>query len=378
MKKVFAVLLCLALLCCTACTAQVPTTTDPTETTEATEATTEPTLPGAEIFTEELKAKLDAVLEEKKYDGIVSLSCNGETVYQWVRGNNTLGQPLTIDSPMFIGTISKHFCAAAILTLRDQGKLSLDDTLDKYFPEYPHGKDITLQHLLSMRSGIVRDMGPMGLTPDLFTDNTPEENEAAFKSWVFEQPLQFAPGTDFSYSNVNYTLLSFVVDMVSGENYHDFVRKTFLEPLGMNSTIFLHEVLEKPQCLLDSTMIKEADKVAPLITRGCGEIVTTAGDLDIWMTALQDGKVVCQESFREMTTDYAASYGYGLMRGLRGGWGHGGNIGTYGSQMYFNEEYGFNLFLVTNQATAYRQDITDKTFTVFLRTLFEAVDAASK
>lgn len=377
MKKVLATLLCLTLLLsAAACSAGVPQVSEPTESTEA-------TLPGAEIFTDELKADLDAILEQNKYEGIVYLTYQGEPVYESVSGTNDLGEPLTIESPMYIASISKQFCAAAILMLRDQGKLSLNDPLEKYFPEYTIGKDITLKNLLAMRSGIIRDPLPLLTDPESYMDNTTEENIAAMKEWTFSQPLNFAPDSKMEYSNLNYNLLSFVVEIVSGQSYTDFIRQNIFEPLGMTHSGFIGEVRDTPEWTQGLTY-DNLDPTAQLagICQGCGEITTTAGDLDIWMTALQSGKVVSMESFREMTTDYSpedirTNYGYGLMRDIRGGWGHGGTIPSYTSYMYFNEEYGYNFYIVTGNTSSYRLDITTQTSTAFLRTLFEAVDAAS-
>lgn len=373
MKIALAFLLSLILLLSAGCSAKVPPVTDPIVTTEA----TEPTKPGAEVFTDELKAKLDAVMELNKFQGIVFLSCDGETVYQWVKGTNDLGESLNIESPMCIASNSKQFCAAAVLMLRDQGKLSLDDTLEKYFPEYTIGKDITLHDLLSMQSGIARD--PVGLMENIeqYFDQTPEENMAAIKEWTFEQPLQFTPGTQFEYSNVNYNLLSCVVEQVSGQRYPDFVRQNIFEPLGMDHSFVIEDIKDNPQCGITNENLEVYGVVAGL-AQGCGDIAATAGDLDLWMTALQSGKVVSMESFREMTTGHSASYGYGLTRGIRGGWGHNGYIGSYTSELYFNEEYGYQLLVATNKTTAFNPQATVKTKDALLKTVFEAVDAASK
>lgn len=370
MKKLFATLLCLSLVLSAGCSAKAPQATAPVETTEAAKS--------AElVFTDALITKLDEVVKNNKYEGIVSLTCNGETVYQWVKGTNELAEPLTIDSPMCIGSNSKQFCAAAILMLRDQGKLSLEDTLEKYFPEYTLGKDITLHDLLSMQSGIARD--PMGLAENVeqYYNQSAEENMAAIREWVFSQPLQFAPGTQFEYSNVNYNLLSCVVEQVSGRRYPDFVRQNIFEPLGMDHSFVIEDLKNNPQCGITCENLAPYGLTAGL-AQGCGEIIATAGDVDLWMRALQSGQVVSMESFREMTTGHAAAYGYGLERGIRGGWGHGGYIGSYTSKLYFNEEYGYQLFVVTNKTNPYNPQVTDKTADALLKTLFEAVDAASK
>ncbi len=376
MKKLIVTALCLTLLLSAAgCHADVPQGTDPIKTTAATDPT-ESTKPGTEIFSDALKAKLDAVLEQNKYKGIVSMTCNGETVYQWVKGTNEADEPLTIESPMYIASNSKQFCAAAILILRDQGKLSLEDTLEKYFPEYTIGKDITLHQMLSMQSGIVRDPVPIEDT-EHYLSQTTQENMADIKKWAFEQPLLFTPGTEFSYSNLGYNLLSCVVEQVSGQSYTDFIRQNIFVPAGMTHSGFICEVRDNPQWGLNNDTLDVYKDVAGL-AQGCGDIVTTAGDIHLWMTALQSGKIVSTESYREMTTGHTASYGYGLMRASHGGWGHNGSIPGYTSRTYFNEEYGYQLFVATNNTTQYNTNITDKTTDALLRILFESVDAVSQ
>ena len=366
MKKVLATLLCLSLLLCTACSAGAPQVTDPVETTEATK-------PGAEILTDELKAKLDDILEQQAFQGLVSLSCSGQTVYEWVAGTDELAEPLTMDSAMCIGSNSKQFCAASILMLRDQGKLSLDDSLEKYFPEYTIGKDVSLHHLLSMQSGIVRDPLELAENMEQYFNQSAEENLAALKAWVFEQPLQFTPGSQFEYSNVNYILLSCVVEQVSGQRYADFVRKNIFEPLGMGHSYLIEDLRDNPQLGIISENLEWYH--APGSAQGAGDIIATADDMQLWMQGLQRGQVVSMESYRAMTTFHSASYGYGLTRGSRGGYAHNGYIGTYTSEVYFNEEYGYQLFLVTNKASPYNVGITGKVKDALLKTVFEAADA---
>ena len=376
MKKIFAFVLTVALLL-TGCAGDAPEATT-VSTTEA-PAAVEPEPGPVVIVTDEVKAQMDAVLEKRKFEGIVYLTHNGEVVYQSVSGTNDLGQPLTIDSPMYICSISKQFCATAILILRDQGELSLDDTLEKYFPEYTIGKDITLKNLLTMRSGIVRDYTAVLDDPELFADCTAEEINAGMMEWIFAQPLCFEPDEKMEYSNLNYILLSYVVEQVSGQRYEDFVRQNIFEPLGMTHSGFTSELDAHPEWGLNGDGILEGCTLGDQM-QGCGDIVTTAGDIDIWMTALPSGKVICQESYQEMATDYSSGsgYGYGLMLGLRNGWGHGGTNGAYTSYMYFNEEYGYNLYIVTGNTPLYIPDITTKISTELLRILYTATDAANK
>ena len=126
--------------------------------------------------------------EENEFEGVVYAVENGKPVASYAKGTLENGKEITLDSPMPLGSVSKQFCAAAIMLLQDQGKLSVSDTLDKYYSDYAEGKKLSLHNLLSMRSGI----------PELTEENsdvvkedaTEEENVASIKKWLFSQPLQ--------------------------------------------------------------------------------------------------------------------------------------------------------------------------------------------
>ncbi len=382
MRKLLVLLLCV-MLSAAGCGASVPEATETTiPTTSQPEETTVPvTVP--EVVTDELRAKWDALAEEYKFQGILYLTHNGEEVYRFVAGMDELGQPLAMESTLYMSSVSKQFCAAAILMLRDQGKLDLQDTLIQYFPEYEIGKDITLQNLLSMRSGIVRDFTPVLSDPAKYEKMTAEEVNDAMMAWLYDQKLEFEPGVGFSYSNVNYTLLSYVVEQVSGVSYEDFIRENIFEPLGMIYSDFLNEVEANPHWGLTYDKLLPGSRLGDLL-QGCGDIVSTAGDMDIWMSALRSGKVVCQESYREMTTDHSGgvvagiSYGYGLTGGPRDGWGHGGNNEDYTSWVYFSPGYGYNFFLATGNTPDFLRSQHEQVTREFLRILFAAEDAAEQ
>lgn len=375
MKRVFAILLCALLVLSTAgCTGDAP---QPTETVPPT------TQPEVAVITDELIAQWDTIVKERRFEGIVCLTYRGQVVYQSVTGTNCLGEPLTLESPMFMNSVSKQFTAAAILMLRDQGKLSLDDTLDKYFPEYTIGKDITLQNLLAMRSGIVRDYIGVWDEVTMYEGMSAEEIDRAMMEWLYEQPLLFEPGSRTEYCNVNYNLLSYVVEQVSGMDYEDFIRQNIFEPLGMTHSGFYSEVTAHPEWGLTYDILYPQTNLGNW-TQGCGSIISTAGDMDIWMTALPQGKVICEESYREMATLYSEDhfnyrgYGYGLINGPRDGWGHGGNNYYSSNYIHFNRDYGFNFFIATCNTPQHTPAQCEKVTLDFISYLLRAFDAAAQ
>lgn len=126
-----------------------------------------------------------------------------------------------------IGSVTKQFTAAALLTLEMQNRLSVQDTLGKYFPQAPADKrGITLHHLLRHASGL----------PSVIGDDFEAISTAAFVDSVFRTPLRFPPGTRFGYSNVGYSLLAMVIEKVSGQPYEEYLLQHLWKPAGMATT----------------------------------------------------------------------------------------------------------------------------------------------
>ena len=343
MNKLIAIILSAVLLCFTAACS-----TDSSSETETTGSKT--------AITDEGKEQMDAVLTGYGFKGIVSLTQNGEIIYQYVNGKDKADNDLNADSSMYIGSTSKQFCAACIIMLRDQGKLSVDDTIDKYFPEYESGKKLTIKNLLTMRSGIA-DMVNEGSVDGVTYENSEEKNIAAIKEWIFSQPLKFEPDTAYAYSNSNYFLLADIVKQISGKSYHDFVRENIFEPLGMTHSGFVEEVTDDPSWADGLTRGEGNIAIEPPgLSNGAGDIASNAADMDKWMAALSDGTIISAESFSEMTGNYspdsAVGYGYGLMEMAYGGIGHPGAIGSYHALDYINTEYGLRMFIASNKASS--------------------------
>lgn len=360
MKRIIAIILSAVMLCLTAACSTGSTTAHDTTTAKT-------------AVTDDIKEQMDSVLTGYGFKGIVSLSQNGEVVYQYVDGKDKTDNDLTADSSMYIGSTSKQFCAASIIMLRDQGKLSVDDTLDKYFPDYEDGKKLTIKNLLTMRSGIV-DMVNEGRVDGVTYDNTEDDNIALIKEWIFEQPLKFEPDAEYAYSNSNFFLLAEIVKQVSGKSYHDFVRENIFEPLGMTHSGFVEEVPDAPDWA-EGLLAGDGNTAIepPGLPTGAGDIAANAADMDKWMAGLSDGTIVSEESFKEMSENYSPDssmrYGYGLMGMAYNGVGHDGSIGTYSALDYINMEHGLRLFVASNKSST--QSFIEALPTALLKPIIE-------
>lgn len=344
MKKIIGLLLTGAMICSmAACSAQDSGSKDSDSTPDTTAVET--TI--AESTTKaELSADMKETIKSHKFEGVIYAVKDGAPLVSYAEGTLEDGEKITIDSPMPIGSVSKQFCAAAVMRLQEQGKLSVNDKLDKYYPDYKEGSRITLYNLLSMRSGIPEITEESGAK--VTVENTEEQNTAAIKQWVFAQKLDFELGSSFAYANINYFLLSDIVSQVSGKAYIDYIRESFLTPLGMTHTGSIGELGGNPSWS-QGHVYQQVD-LQPGLTNGCGDIISNAADMTVWLNSLSNGKAVSAESFKAMTTDYSSGegYGYGMYTDIEGGVGHYGAIGSYSAFDYINTDDGITLFTASN------------------------------
>lgn len=194
--------------------------------------------------------------------------------------------PLGQGSLFDIGSTQKQFTAAAILLLVEDGRLSLSDDIRKYLPELPdYGRTVTINHLLTHTSGI-RDW--TGMLP------MAEEGTSVLQLILRQRGLDFAPGTEWSYSSSGFELAKEIVARVSGMPFAEFARRRLFEPLGMRSTAYVPDILQAGANAALGYQ-KEGAGWKPYMrlgnNRGGGAIVSTAGDLVTWTDALASGRL---------------------------------------------------------------------------------------
>jgi CubicO group peptidase (beta-lactamase class C family) len=274
----------------------------------------------------------------------VLVARDGQVVYQGGFGLADIEakSPVTPETKFRIGSVSKQFTAAAVLRLADEGKLSLDDRLEKYFPGFPGADAITLHQLLTHTSGIHSYTSKPEFMARVATAVTPEDLVAFFR----DDPQDFAPGEKFLYNNSGYFLAGEIVAKVSGRSLDAFLREAFFEPLGMKDTgVFVNAA--PPPGVARGYAMAEGKATAALDwdmswAGGAGALYSTVGDLFRWNEALFGGKVLKPETFALMTTaaklppGAEMSYGYGVvvstLRRLPSV-GHGGGLNGWSSDL---------------------------------------------
>jgi CubicO group peptidase (beta-lactamase class C family) len=202
-----------------------------------------------------------------------------------------------------IGSIGKQFTAAAVMLLARQGKLRLDDPLSKYLPGIPAAwRDVTLRLMLNHQSGIAQLTPPARDLLDLRHDYT----EAEYIRLATSVPLDFAPGTDASYSDTAYVLLGFVIDRVAGGFYGDLLSERVFRPLGMSRTRIVSDadiIADRAsgyELAPDGTLRNQA-WVAPALNRTAdGSLYSTVLDLARWDEALSSQRILNAEELERM------------------------------------------------------------------------------
>jgi len=230
------------------------------------------------------------------------------------------GLPVKTDTLFEIGSITKQFTAACILQLRDQGKLRLDDTLSVYLPDAPHAKEVTLRNLLAHTSGLHDYFDMSDADFDELTAHPITYSNLIAR--VASMPLDFSPGTKWSYSNTGYLLLGRVIEVVSGEPYKDYLHQHILDPLHMKHTYTTADESRLANMAIGyryrQGKLERARFIDPTWGKSAGFLISDLADLSRWDRALRDGTIVSPASYREMSTAFittkngSTDYGFGL------------------------------------------------------------------
>ncbi|MEM7351630.1 MAG: serine hydrolase domain-containing protein [Acidobacteriota bacterium] len=288
---------------------------------------------------------------------------DGEVVYRGARGmaNLELGVPLTPDHVFRLGSITKQFTAVAILLLEERGKLSVQDPITKYLPDYPtDGHTITIEHLLTHTSGIFSYTSIPGymdakVQRDLTVDELIDEFD--------DQEMEFAPGERWSYSNSGYVLLGAIIEKVSGSSYADFIDEHIFTPLGMTASEYGGLQLIPKRAAGYARDGAGGYRNAPYLSmtqpHAAGSLLSTVDDLALWDRALDSDELLAASSRQRMFTPYdlaggdPTTYGYGFVidtfRGTRA-ISHGGGIFGFSTFAVRLPEEGVYVAVLSNGA----------------------------
>lgn len=325
-----------------------------------------PSLIAAPPGDSELQSQVDAIAAEalKKPGGVglsigVSRGSNVVVAKGYGLADAEFDVPADKDTMFRIGSVTKQFTAAAIMTLLEQGKISLEDDTSKFLPDYPmQGHHVTIRHLLTHTSGIVSytDVGEewQKLMP---LELSHEELLALVK----DKPFEFEPGTKWAYNNTAYYMLGMIIENISGKSYAEFMQDEFFTPMNLDRTRYdVSRDLIKNRAQGYSLRKGELANDAPLGMSqpgAAGALLSTGEDLVRWSKALSSGNVVSADSFKQMITPVTlpdgtnTEYGFGLMIGEMDGVEvvqHGGGIHGFNSMLIWVPEQDLHVAVISN------------------------------
>ena len=293
-------------------------------------------------FSQNLENKIDSIIQTEfsnpnEPGGAFLISKSGKPIYKKAFGlaNLELNIKMTDENVFQIGSMTKQFTAVAILILKEQGKLSVNDPVSKFIPDYPNGNNITVSHLLTHTSGI-KDFTKMKTINDIAQKKmTPKEMVNFFK----DESVNFSPGEKFEYNNSGYVLLGYLIELTSGMTYEEFIQKNIFDKAGMENSYYASDrkviknraygYHQKNYGFVNKTAISLS------IPFSSGSLMSTLNDMLKWQNALHQNVLLQPENLTKAFTRNSLSsgekinYGYGWHLKNEGGIPtreHGGSI----------------------------------------------------
>ncbi len=321
--------------------------------------------------------KLDslfAVLDKNgEFMGSIALSYNGTIIY-----TNAIGfadietqKKATKNTKYRICSISKMFTATLVLKAIEENKITLEQTIETYFPNIENANKITIENLLNHRSGIFNFTNDKAFISYLTEYKTPEEMVEIISNFKSD----FEPNTKGDYSNSNYVLLSIILEKVYDSSLKEIITEKIAVPLHLKNTYYgakinIADNESNPYKL--STEWIQGDELNLSIPMGAGAIVSTPSDVTIFMDALFSEKTISAQSLEKMTT-IKGQFGMGVSRfsiNDRESFGHSGSAGGFNSlAMYFpNEKLG--IALTANGDTGKKSEILSEALSYYFNDVF--------
>src|SRR5262245_13310534 len=307
------------------------------------------------------KAKLDQffdrLAEKNKAMGSLTIAKDGAVLYTRAIGysqiNGTEKKPLTAANRFRIASITKMFTASMILQLVEEGKLKLSDALDKFFPQVPNAKKITIVQILWHRSGIPnvrREQNSQGNV------NTTPITKDEMLALIVKGAPDFEPDTKRLYSNSGYFILGLIIEKLTGKSYEEALQEKIASKIGLKDTytatgnIDVNKNEALTYFMIPGGDWKQVPETHPSILFGGGAIVSTPNDLAKFIQALFDGKIMSKENLDQMKT-MRDGYGLGMGPFTFAGktfYGHTGGGDNYGAWLAYLPEEKLAVAYTTN------------------------------
>ena len=330
------------------------------------------------------KAKLDQYFDrlagKNKAMGSLAIVKDGKVLYSRAIGYSQISdaekKPLTTANRFRIGSITKMFTATMILQLAEEGKLKLSERLDQFLPQVPNANKITIQQILSHRSGIPnigRDQNAQGNVKTL-----PMSKEEHLALIVRATP-DFEPDTKSLYSNSGYFVLGLIIEKLTGKPYETVLQEKIVTRIGLKDTymatgnIDVNKNESLTYFILPGGDWKQVPETHPSLLFSAGAIVSTPVDLAKFIQSLFDGKLVSKESLELMKT-MRDGEGFGMVIFPFAGktfYGHTGGADNYGAWLSYLPEEKLAIAYTTNAKVYPVKDIVGGVVDIYYNQPFQ-------
>ncbi|WP_329088638.1 serine hydrolase domain-containing protein [Streptosporangium sp. NBC_01469] len=311
--------------------------------------------PATGLTSAAVDAYLDKTMESTGLPGMsVVVTHRGEIVHAGGYGRESDGEPVTARTPMRVASVSKSFTAMAVMTLVDDGRISLDEPVARQLPEFRmadrRAAGITVRQLLNQTSGLSDTTVDIGATQAA-------TSLAGYVSALGTGTLAADPGTRWEYCNVNYDVAARLVEVAGGRSFGDYMEQRVFGPLGMTGSAVGDRVVRPSEGFNSVYGAWVARPELPgFRDGGAGGVVTNAADMGRWLINQTGGgeRLVTPESLRTMHTpstvrDYGMGWGEESVGGTRL-LVHSGNLFTYTAVEAIAPDTGYGFAVMTNGA----------------------------
>lgn len=265
-----------------------------------------------DLNTAKLDTFFNVLSEHNKIMGSFAIAKKGKVVYERSIGYANGNIPATKNTLYHIGSVTKMFTATMIFQLIDEGRLSLNSTLDKWFPVIPNSRQITIKMLLDHRSGLFDFVNDDTDTSWLTKPHTKDE----LLKKIISGKTHFLPGTGFSYSNSGYLLLAYIIETITKHSYNDNLQMRICKRIGLKNTYSPpNNTLKKNEAdpyVFGTKWEKITDIYFPNVT-GVGNILSTTTDLIKFDSMLLGGKLISASNLKLMKTVQDGIFGTGML-----------------------------------------------------------------
>lgn len=292
------------------------------------------------------------IFTNRKFMGSVSMLFKDAIIYKKSVGfSDVATQQLNNDDTKFrIGSITKTYTAVMILKAREEGRLTLDDKLATWFPQFENAKDITIEMMLKHRSGIFN----FTEIPGEAAWESEAHSQTEFIEYVSKPKSKFAPGTSYEYSNTNYALLGFILEKIYNQDYNQLLQILICQPLDLKNTYYTFENNpannEAYSYNIQDTYLRNGS-INYANEPGGGGILASATDVNLFVSALFKGKIISPESLELMLPKENGAYGLGIEKIMIGdleAFRHTGRIDNYISDYWYFPEEELGLVSLAN------------------------------